>query len=132
MTRKKRPSDQRPSALVREREARWGALPSKPRSYSMTCCMPGRGTGLARRSQISALAAAQRSHDQRHRPGCRRAKHQESQNCIRMNHDIIKMKQALVGPRLVDQPGPYGLGPRERWFRNPPAKCAENGRRFHY
>jgi len=47
-----------------------------------------------------------------------------------MNHDIIKMKQALVGPRLVDQPGPYGLGPRERWFRNPPAKCAENGRRF--
>jgi hypothetical protein len=49
-----------------------------------------------------------------------------------MNHDIIKMKQALVGPRLVDQPGPYGLGPRERWFRNPPAKCAENGRRFHY
>ena len=81
---------------------------------------------------IVGQAAAQRSHDQRHRPGCRRAKHQESQNCIRMNHDIIKMKQALVGPRLVDQPGPYGLGPRERWFRNPPAKCAENGRRFHY
>ena len=26
MTRKKGPSDQRPSALVREREARWGAL----------------------------------------------------------------------------------------------------------
>jgi hypothetical protein len=49
-----------------------------------------------------------------------------------MNHDIIKMKQALVGPRLVDQPEPYGLGTRERWFRNPPAKCAENGRRFHY
>jgi len=41
VTRKKRPSDQRPSALVREREARWGALPSKPRSYSMTCCKFG-------------------------------------------------------------------------------------------
>ena len=56
----------------------------------------------------------QRSHDQRHRPGGRRAKHQESQNCIRVNHDIIKMKQALVGPRLVDQPEPYGLGTRKR------------------
>ena len=32
MTRKKRPCDQRRSTLVREREARWGALPSKPRS----------------------------------------------------------------------------------------------------
>ena len=43
-----------------------------------------------------------------------------------MDHDIIKMKQALVGPRLVDQPEPYGLGTRERWFRNPPAKmCRE-------
>ncbi len=31
MTRKKRPSDQRPSALGRERKARWGALPSTPR-----------------------------------------------------------------------------------------------------
>ena len=47
-----------------------------------------------------------------------------------MNHDIIKMKQALVGLRLVDQPEPYGLGTRKRLFRNPSAKCAENGRRF--
>jgi hypothetical protein len=70
----------------------------------------------------------QRSHDQRHGPGGRRAKHQKSENCIRMNHDKLKIKQVLVGPRLVDQPEPYGLGTRK--FRNPPTKCAEKGRRF--
>ena len=42
---------------------------------------------------IVGQAAAQRSHDQRHRPGCRRAKHQESQNCIRMNHHDIHQNE---------------------------------------
>ena len=59
MTRKKRPSDQRPSALVREREARWGALPSKPRSYSMTCCKLAL-SGNRPSAALSTLAAAQR------------------------------------------------------------------------
>jgi len=31
-----------------------------------------------------------------------------------MKHDIIKMKQGLVGLRLVDQPEPDGLGTRKQ------------------
>jgi hypothetical protein len=36
----------------------------------------------------------------------------------------------LGGPRLVDQPEPYGFGTRKRQFRNPPVKMSRERTTF--